>query len=213
MDLEAKSEVFLTKHNHSKQNRAWLYFFYFWLVFGVGTFIGQFIPGILLFPITIGLFVLIAITLFSKKLRFGLGLSSVYAFLIGVLSYTSFKYYINDLGDALFYQVILLAIAAFAITGILGYFFFKDTSSWGRGLFVVLVAVVVMSFIGIFIHIPMFQLVISVISLGLFLMYNIYDFNRMKRDDYNPVEMGFNLFINLLNLIMDLLRIVSYFKD
>lgn len=213
MSLESKSEMYLTKHNHSKQNRAWIYFFYFWLIFGVGTFIGQFIPSALLFPITISLFILIIITLFSKKLRFGLGLSSIYAFLIGILSYTSFKYYINDLGDALFYQVILLAITAFAITGILGYFLFKDTSSWGRGLFLVLIALIVMSFIGIFIHIPMFHLVISVISLGLFLMYNIYDFNRMKRDDYTPVEMGFNLFINLLNLIMDLLRIVSYFRD
>ena len=45
-----------------------------------------------------------------------------------------------------------------------------------------------------------------------FLLYTLYDFNRMKRGNFSPREMGFNLFINLLNIIKDVLRLANRFK-
>lgn len=199
--------------SYKKPHQAWLYFMYFWVVFGVGTFFGQFIPPAFLGLITIGLFLFILITLFSKKSYDSLKWNTIFAFLLGLISYTSFNYYLKDLGEALFYQVILLAIVAFLITGALGYFVLKDTSNWAKGLMTTLLALVVVSFIGIFLHMTWLHLIISVVGLGLFLLFNIYDFNRMKRDDYSPMEMGFNLFLNLLNIILDLLRLFSIIKD
>lgn len=83
----------------------------------------------------------------------------------------------------------------------------------GKYLFVTLIALIIASLIGIFIHNPIFHTVITVISLLLFLLYTLYDFNRMKRGQFSPREMGFNLFINLLNIIEDILRLANRFKN
>ncbi|GGI40775.1 Bax inhibitor-1 family protein [Mammaliicoccus stepanovicii] len=194
--------------------KTWLYFLYYWVVFGVGTFLGQFVPPALHFPITIALFAIIMISLFVKSSRKFSGLiTNVYALAIGVLSYTSFMYYLGVLGTEAFYGNILLAIGAFAAFGILGYFMIDDASGLGKYLFVTLIALVVASFIGIFINNTLFHTVISVVGVGLFLLYTVYDFNRMKLGNFSPREMGFNLFVNLLNIIMHILRLASIIRD
>ncbi|HHP5732760.1 TPA: Bax inhibitor-1 family protein, partial [Staphylococcus aureus] len=71
---------------------------------------------------------------------------------------------------------------------------------------------IIASLIGIFLHNPIFYTVITVVSLLLFLLYTLYDFNRLKRGDYSPREMGFNLFINLLNIIKDILYLANMFR-
>ncbi len=151
----------------SSIRKTWLYFLYYWVIFGIGTYLGQFVPPALYLPITIGVFAMIMISLFTKSSRkFGGLISNLFAFLIGILSYTSFMYYLGTLGTQAFYGNIALAIGAFAAFGI-----------------------------------------------GLFLLYTVYDFNRMKRGQFSPREMGFNLFINLLNIIMHILRLASILRD
>ncbi len=66
--------------------------------------------------------------------------------------------------------------------------------------------------IGIFLQNPIFYTIITVVSLLLFLLYTLYDFNRLKRGDHSPREMGFNLFINLLNIIKDILYLANMFR-
>ena len=63
-----------------------------------------------------------------------------------------------------------------------------------------------------FIDNPIYHTVITVVGLILFLLYTLYDFNRMK-GNFSPREMGFNLFINLLNIIKDVLRLANRFKN
>lgn len=171
-------------------------------------------PPALYLPITIGLFAMIMISLFTKSSRkFGGLISNLFAFLIGILSYTSFMYYLGILGTQAFYGNIALAIGAFAAFGVLGYFMIDNAAGLGKYLFVTLVALVIASFIGIFLNNPIFHTIISVIGIGLFLLYTVYDFNRMKRGQFSPREMGFNLFINLLNIIMHILRLASILRD
>ena len=62
-----------------------------------------------------------------------------------------------------------------------------------------------------FIDNPIYHTVITVVGLILFLLYTLYDFNRMG--NFSPREMGFNLFINLLNIIKDVLRLANRFKN
>ncbi|KAA1042362.1 Bax inhibitor-1 family protein [Macrococcus equipercicus] len=198
----------------SSVKQAWLYFVYYWVVFLAGTFVGQFVPDALRFPITMLIFAIIMISLFVKASRkFDSLLSNVLAFLLGVVSYTAFTYYIADLGAMSFYQNIGLAVGSFFAFGFLGYFVVGDATNLGRLLFPALIVLVLASFAGLFIHIPMFQLVLTIAGLAIFLLYTIYDFNRMKRGNFSAREMGFNLFINLLNIIMDVLRLASILKD
>ncbi len=133
--------------------------------------------------------------------------------MIGLLSYALFTTYLQNLGAEIFYKNILLAIGAFIAFGIMGYFLINDASSMGKYLFVTLIALIIACLIGIFIHNPVFHTIIIVISLLLFLLYTLYDFNRMKRGQFSAREMGFNLFINLLNIIQDTLSLANRFKN
>lgn len=194
----------------SSMRQVWLYFIYYWIVFAAGTFVGQFVPDALRMPISILLFAIIMISIFVKASRkFDSVISNILAFAMGVLSYASFMYYLADLGPTAFFQNVGLAVFAFLAFGFLGYFVVGDATNLGRLLFPALIVLVAASFIGIFIQIPMFQLVITVAGLAIFLLYTIYDFNRLKRGNFSPREMGFNLFLNLLNIIMDVLRLAS----
>ncbi|TDL96588.1 Bax inhibitor-1/YccA family protein [Macrococcus carouselicus] len=194
--------------------QAWLYFMYYWVIFGIGTFAGQFIPAAMRMPISVLIMAIVLISLFVKSSRkFSALIANVLAFLLGVVSYASFMYYLSDLGTTAFYQNVGLAIAAFFAFGFLGYFVIGDASGLGRLLFPALIALIFASILGFFIQMPMFHLVITVAGLAIFLLYTIYDFNRMKQGNFSPREMGFNLFINLLNIIMDILRLASILKD
>ena len=133
--------------------------------------------------------------------------------MIGLLSYALFTTYLQNLGAEVFYKNILLAIGAFIAFGIIGYFLINDASSMGKYLFVTLIALIIASLIGTFIHNPVFHTIITVISFLLFLLYTLYDFNRMKRGQFSAREMGFNLFINLLNIIQDTLSLDNRFKN
>lgn len=205
----------------SKQNKqrshqyakVWLYFMYYWIIFGIGCYFGQFLPAEWRRPLSIALLVLILITLLVKRARkYGLIISHIYAILVGLLSYAAFSTYLQNLGAQVFYTNILLAIAAFIVFGIIGYFVIGDASSMGKYLFVTLIALIIAGIIGMFLHNPIFYTIITVVSLLLFLLYTLYDFNRMKRGQFTPREMGFNLFINLLRIIKDILRLANIIK-
>lgn len=190
--------------------KVWLWFFYFWVICGIGIFVGQFIPpGIRLIISVVLLVVILGSLLFKRGRRWGAITTNIYALAIGIISYGSFMYFFSDLGADLFFKNVMIAIAAFLAFGLIGFFVIKDASGMGKYLFVILIALIVASLVGLFIHNPIFHTILTVIGLGLFLMYTIYDFNRMRRGDFQPMEMGFNLFINLLNIILDVLRLAS----
>lgn len=200
----------VTSHVYSK---VWLYFMYYWIIFGIGCYFGQFLPNSWRQPLSFGLLLLILSTLVIKRARrYGLIISHIYAIVVGLLSYATFTTYLQNLGTEVFYKNIALAIIAFIAFGIIGYFVIGDASSIGKYLFVTLLALIIASLIGFFLHNPIFYTVITVVSLLLFLMYTLYDFNRLKRGQFSPREMGFNLFINLLNIIKDILRLANTFK-
>lgn len=132
-------------------------------------------------PLSFGLLIIILATLvFERARRFGLIISHIYAVVIGLLSYATFTTYLQNLGPDIFYKNIALAIFAFIAFGIIGYFFVGDASSIGKYLFVTLITLIIASLIGIFLQNPIFYTIITVVSLLLFLLYTLYDFNRLK---------------------------------
>ena len=182
--------------------KVWLFFVYYWIIFGIGCYFGQFLPMEWRKPLSIVLLVLVLFTVLTNRARkYGLVISHIYAIVVGLLSYATFTAYLQNLGTEVFYKNVLLAIGAFIAFGIIGYFFM------GKYLFVTLVALIVAGIIGMFVNNPIFHTIITIVGLLLFLLYTLYDFNRMKRGQYSPREMGFNLFINLLHIIKYVLRL------
>ncbi|PTG62433.1 hypothetical protein BUY28_11720, partial [Staphylococcus cohnii] len=194
-----------SKKDKSKSHaygKVWLFFVYYWIIFGIGCYFGQFLPMEWRKPLSIVLLVLVLFTVLTNRARkYGLVISHIYAIVVGLLSYATFTAYLQNLGPEVFYKNVLLAIGAFIAFGIIGYFIVDNAAGMGKYLFVTLVALIVAGIIGMFVHNPIFHTIITVVGLLLFLLYTIYDFNRMKRGQFSPREMGFNLFINLLHII------------
>lgn len=123
-----------TNHSYYHQNqhaqsisKVWLYFMYYWIIFGIGCYLGQFLPLSWRQPLSFGLLIIILATLvFERVRRFGLIISHIYAVVIGLLSYATFTTYLQNLGPDIFYKNIALAIFAFIAFGIIGYFFVGD---------------------------------------------------------------------------------------
>lgn len=199
-----------SQSNSKSYGKVWLFFVYYWIIFGIGCYFGQYLPMSWRQPLSFALLALVLITLFVKRARkYGIVISHIYTIVLGLLSYATFTYYLQSLGAEVFYKNVALAIVAFIVFGLIGYFLINDASGMGRYLFVTLIALIIASIVGIFIHNPILHTVIMVVGLLLFLMYTIYDFNRMKRGSFTPRELGFNLFLNLLHIIKYVLRIAD----
>ncbi|RPF57407.1 Bax inhibitor-1 family protein [Abyssicoccus albus] len=196
-----------------KIKMTWFYFIYYWLIFGVGAFFGQFLPAEYRPTVHMVLFGIVMVSFFVRISKtFNLVISHLYALLLGVLSYTTFTMYMHNLGESLFYKNIGVAIATFIVAGIIGYFIIDDAAGWGKFLFVGLIALIFGSLVGFFIQIPYFYLALNIFALFLYILYTMYDFNRIKHNRYSPREMGFNLFVNLVMIIKRVLYFANKFK-
>lgn len=143
--------------------------------------------------------------------------SIVVPILLGVLAGKAMDMYVAKLGMDFVLVIFLGASILFAITGIFGYFIKKDLSGLGIYLTIGLIAAIIGGIIGVVLgQGEIFFIVLSVITLVIFSLYNIKDFNEIKRNlDYMEFHeipsYSLNLFLNLFNMFLDLLRIVSYF--
>lgn len=199
--------------DYKRYGQVWLFFMYYWLIFGISVYFGQYLPAEWRQPMSIGLALLVLITMVIQRARFsGPIISHVYTIVAGLLSYATFMYSFASLGAQTFLMIVLLAIIGFVVFGVVGFFVIHDASSMGKYLFVTLIALICMSIVGWFVHIPMLYTVISVVGLGLFLLYTLYDFNRLKRGAFAPREMGFNLFLNLFRIIRHALNLAQKVK-
>ena len=92
--------------------------------------------------------------------------------------------------------------------GAYGYATRRDLSSWTRGLFWALLALIVFGIVAIFVAIPNANIIYAVAGLGIFGAYTIFDFNRLRRagrDEAVPIAASifldvFNIFLLLLTL-------------
>ncbi|UXR69921.1 MULTISPECIES: Bax inhibitor-1 family protein [unclassified Staphylococcus] len=195
---------------HKRYGQVWLFFMYYWLIFGISVYFGQYLPAEWRQPMSIGLAMLILITMVLQRARFsGPIISHIYTIVAGLLSYATFMYSLANLGGQTFLMIVSLAVTGFVVFGILGFFVIRDASGMGKYLFVTLIALICMSIVAWIFHVPMLYTVISVVGLGLFLLYTLYDFNRLKRGAFAPREMGFNLFLNLFRIIRHALNLAQ----
>ena len=93
----------------------------------------------------------------------------------------------QNLGPEVFIKC-LISNWCILVFGILGYFIINDASSIGKYLFVTLIALIIAGLIGMFIDNPIYHTVITVVGLILFLLYTLYDFNRMKWGIFHHVK-------------------------
>lgn len=139
----------------------------------------------------------------------------LYSFLSG-LSFSS-VFVIYKLESIL--MVFLVAAALFLIFALIGYFTKLDLTKIGTYLLMILLGVIICSVINIFVGNETFDIVVTCISIVVFLGYIAYDIQQVKRlegmiDDENlAVISAFQLYLDFINIIYDLLRLFGNFND
>ncbi len=114
--------------------------------------------------------------------------------------------------------VFLVTSITFGIFAIIGYTTKKDITSWSNYLLMALLAVIIATIINIFFKSPMFDLIITIISIIIFLAYVVYDIKRAEfltsyNEEAGPIYAAFQLYLDFINLFVDLLRLLNNNSD
>ena len=113
--------------------------------------------------------------------------------------------------------VFLIAAAVFGLFGFLGFTTKIDLSKIGTFLMMGLLGVVICSIVNIFIGGDAFSLIISIISLIVFLGITAFDVQKIKNlpidNDNGAIYGALQLYLDFINIFLDLLRILSRNRD
>ena len=102
--------------------------------------------------------------------------------------------------------VIFVALSGYVLTTK------KDFSFLGGFLFVALLGGLLLSLAGMFFHLPMMQVAISAVFVVVFSGYILYNTSQiLNGGETNYVMATIQLYLDILNLFLSLLRILSYF--
>ncbi len=116
--------------------------------------------------------------------------------------------------------VFLISSLLFLIFAILGYTTKLDLTSVGTFLLMALIGIVICSIINIFVGNGTFEIVICSISILIFLGFTAYDVNKIKQlqdiypdEDSLAIVGALELYLDFINIFLDLLRIVANNRD
>lgn len=193
------------------------------------AFIGMMI-GFAFIPASVAVFmpfvvvVLLIISFFVKlrKRKNGyssyLSLKTVYffVFLMGIGIYPSIAFYISDIGAVYVLLAFAITTIVFTLLAVYAYITKQDFSGLGSFLFVALISLILLNIAGIWIQTDIFHIGLSLAGILIFSAYVLHDISRMKRSGFseeNVPEAVLDLFLDFLNIFLDILRLISIFKD
>lgn len=112
------------------------------------------------------------------------------------------------------------AAVLFSVMSFYGYFTKQSLDSWGKFLFVGLIAIVIASIINIFIGSSVAQMVISTLAIIIFLGLTAYDTQQIREmvsienENGNQEVVGaLTLYINFINIFLSLLQLFGDKKE
>lgn len=115
--------------------------------------------------------------------------------------------------------VFLIASVLFLIFSLIGYFTKIDLTRFGSFLLMMLLGVVICSIINIFIGNTTFDLIVSCISILVFVGYIAYDIQKVRdlegeiEEENLAIYSAFQLYLDFINIIYDLLRLFGQSDD
>jgi modulator of FtsH protease len=139
------------------------------------------------------------------------GLALVFLFGLGLLMGMAIGPLINvylDSNPTVVYQSAAATALFIGAFGSYGYATRRDLSGWARGLFWVLLALIGFGIVLIFVNIPGGQLIYSILGLGIFAAYTMFDFNRLKRaGQESAIPLAASIFLDIFNVFLFFLQI------
>src|SRR3990167_1898653 len=163
----------------------------------------------------IGMFGLLFLTMWLRNSVWGL--VSIFAF-TGFVGYTMgpmLNMYIKEFTNGS--QLILTSLGATGaiFVALSGYVLMtkKDFSYLGGFLFIALLGAILLSVAGMLFHLPMLQLGMSFAFVVIFSGFILYDTSRiLNNGQTNYIMATISLYLDILNLFLSLLQILSYFS-
>jgi uncharacterized protein len=140
-------------------------------------------------------------------LLFGLGLLLGLAVAPVIADYASAD-------PAALWQAAGVTAAFVAACGAYGYATRRDLSSWARTLFWALLALIAFGIVAIFVSIPNSNIIYSVLGLGIFGGFTIFDFNRLRRaGTESAVPIAASIFLDIFNVFLLVLNLFGGGRD
>ena len=139
----------------------------------------------------------------------------LYSFVTGLTFASIFLYY--EISSIIL--VFLITAIMFGVFAAVGYTTKLDLTKLGTYLLVGLISIIICSIINIFIGGSAFVIVLSVLSIIVFLAYTAYDIQKIKyledyMDEDNLAIFGaLQLYLDFINIFIDLLRIFGSRRD
>lgn len=152
-----------------------------------------------------------------SRLRVSMTFVYVVALILGVGMYPAIAYYLMDMGTQMVMMGVGVTVLIFGSLTTYAYFSKRDFSSLGAFLFIALLALILVSIIGMFfIEAEIFYLALSFVGILIFSGYILYDISRMKQSDFTEEDVPMavlDLLLDFINILLDVLRIMSILKD
>lgn len=169
---------------------------------------------------------LLIIALFSRKSiipdKFDMKFVYLFTFIDGLMMYPLFSFYLMDLGVQCFIGILLSASLLFGLLSKISYN--KEEGYYmpiGKILFFGLISTLFLSVFNIIIQSDILSFFISLLSLVIFSSYVLYDVSVIKSkammgelnttDDLSIYVL--NLYLDFINILIDLLKLASKLKD
>lgn len=137
-----------------------------------------------------------------------------FAALFGVSMSTIFVVYTG----ASIVSAFMGAAVLFAVMSFYGYFTKKSLDSWGQYLFVGLLAIIVASIINLFIGSSLTTMIISAVSILIFMALTAYDTQKIREqlvydDGRGEVIGALSLYLDFINIFLSLLQLFGSRND
>jgi len=175
-----------------------------------GAYIGKDLTGIWwLLPWIVAIGCLFGLNVANAKGNRQLALVLLFAFglLLGISVGTTINYYTTTDPTAV-YQAAGATALFVAGLGAGGYATRRDLSGLYRLAFWLLLALIAFGIIAIFVRVPAGSLIYCVLGLGVFGLYVVLDFNRMRRAGQGEViPLAAGIFLDVFNIFLFFLRI------
>ncbi|MGM9951335.1 MAG: Bax inhibitor-1 family protein [Lysinibacillus sp.] len=200
------------EHNQNALQAVMKSFAIMWVITAIGMFVGTILPPAIAMAASLVALVLLIITIFVRSAAFSKFVAYLLPFLMGIGLFWSTQFYINELGEGLVLLIFFSTVAIFIILGLVGSFVKADLSGFGKYLFGALLVAIVVSIVFVFVPVSnLVHLVLTGVILLIFVLYTIYDFNRIRQHPPTPDEVpmtALNLYLDFINLFLRLLEFV-----
>ncbi|MDW5300642.1 MAG: Bax inhibitor-1/YccA family protein [Sedimentibacter sp.] len=194
-------------------------FFVLLLICTIGMIIGKmFVPPQFAFIAGIGsIIVLIVATVTRRSENRSLSKAIIYsvAFLMGISTFPTILYYVSTIGSEMVLISLGITTVVFGSLALYSSQSKRDFTFLGGTLFVGLIALILISIVGLFLRSEIYHLAIAWLGILIFSGYVLHDISLIKNRPFTEDDvprLALNLFLDFINIFIYVLRIVSRFN-